>query len=40
MNQIPAFAVSIHGEKVSAEHYLAADKYMAALREGLERRMG
>ena len=32
-------AVCIHGEKVSAEHYLTTDKFMAALREGLERRM-
>ncbi|MBK9195659.1 MAG: isocitrate dehydrogenase (NADP(+)) [Flavobacteriales bacterium] len=32
-------AVCIHGDKVSAEHYLATDKFMAALQEGLERRM-
>ena len=32
-------AVCIHGEKVSAEHYLATDKFMAALQKGLERRM-
>jgi isocitrate dehydrogenase len=32
-------AVCIHGEKVSADHYLTTDKFMAALREGLERRM-
>ncbi len=32
-------AVCIHGEKVSSEHYLATDKFMAALQEGLERRM-
>ena len=33
-------AVCIHGEKVGPEHYLATDKFMAALQEGLERRMG
>ncbi|MEO8067016.1 MAG: isocitrate dehydrogenase (NADP(+)) [Flavobacteriales bacterium] len=32
-------AVCIHGEKVSTEHYLTTDKFMAALQEGLERRM-
>jgi len=32
-------AICIHGDKVSAEHYLATDKFMAALQEGLERRM-
>jgi isocitrate dehydrogenase len=32
-------AVCIHGEKVGAEHYLTTDKFMAALREELERRM-
>lgn len=32
-------AVCIHGEKVSAERYLTTDKFMSALREGLERRM-
>ena len=32
-------AVCIHGEKVSADQYLTTDKFMAALREELERRM-
>jgi isocitrate dehydrogenase len=32
-------AVCIHGEKVTPEHYLTTDKFMAALREELERRM-
>ena len=32
-------AVCIHGEKVAPEHYLTTDKFMAALREELERRM-
>ena len=32
-------AVCIHGEKVGSEHYLTTDKFMAALREELERRM-
>ena len=32
-------AVCIHGDKVSADQYLTTDKFMAALREELERRM-
>jgi isocitrate dehydrogenase len=32
-------AVCIHGDKVSAEHYLTTEKFMDALREELERRM-
>ncbi len=30
-------AVCIHGEKVSPEHYLTTEKFMEALREGIER---
>ncbi len=30
-------AACIHGEKVSAEHYLTTEKFMEALREGIER---
>ena len=30
-------AVCIHGEKVGAEHYLTTEKFMDALREGIER---
>ena len=30
-------AACIHGEKVSAEHYLTTEKFMDALREGMER---
>lgn len=30
-------AVCIHGEKVGAEHYLSTEKFMEALREGIER---
>ncbi len=32
-------AVCILGEKVAPEHYLTTDKFMAALREELERRI-
>ena len=30
-------AACIHGEKVSAEHYLTTEGFMEALREGIER---
>ena len=30
-------AACIHGEKVSTEHYLTTEKFMDALREGIER---